>query len=90
MPHLFLVVAPIFFIGFLLSGCGAMPKTGGAMTNHVMLTIDDQRCVTASRWWLVAITGDINASECEALREGRRARELLRLLEAQQQQGGKQ
>lgn len=93
MLHLLGVLAPIFFLGVLLSGCGALPKTGGPMTNHVMLTIDDQRCVTASRWWLVAITGDINESECQAIRDGRRARDLLRLIEAQQSgqaaQGGK-
>lgn len=67
-----------------LGGCITLPKTGGPFTNHVMRTIDDETCTTASRWGPVAITGDLNASECQALIEALRARELLRLMEAQQ------
>jgi hypothetical protein len=69
-----------------LSGCITMPKTGGIMTNHIVTTIDGQRCMTASRWWLVAITGDLNESECQALLEGQRLRAIVRELQPAQQQ----
>lgn len=67
----------------LFAGCITLPKTGGPFTNHVMRSIDDKGCMTASRWGPVAITGDLNESECTALIEALRARELLRLMEAQ-------
>ncbi len=66
----------------LLSGCLTMPETGGWLTHHVTVTLDDKRCMSASRWGAVSLTGDINESECKAIVEGRRARELLRLMEA--------
>lgn len=65
----------------LLGGCITMPETGGWLTHHVTVTLDDKRCMSASRWGAVSLTGDINDSECKAIVEGRRARELLRLME---------
>lgn len=62
-----------------LSACGALPK-GGPLTHHVAVTLDDGRCMAASRWGSLSITGDINESECSAIVEGRYARELLRLM----------
>lgn len=76
-----LILAPLLA---LMSGCISLPKTGGIMTNHVVTTIDGQRCMTASRWWLVAVTGDLNESECQALLEGQRLRAIVR--EVQQAQ----
>lgn len=67
----------------VLAGCGSLGEGGGPLTHHVAVSIDDQRCMAASRWGSAAVTGDINAAECRAIVEGRRARELLRLLEAQ-------
>lgn len=67
----------ILFAAVLLTGCVG---TVGMLTNHVTLTLDDQRCMTASRWGPVAITGDVADSECQAIVEGRRAREVLRML----------
>jgi hypothetical protein len=64
----------------LLGGCITMPSTGGWMTHHVTVTLDDKTCMGASRWGSIAITGDINDSECQAIVEGRRAREILRLM----------
>lgn len=70
----------------LLSGCITMPSTGGWMTHHVVVTLDDKTCMGASRWGALTITGDINASECQAIVEGRRARELLRMMESSAKQ----
>lgn len=60
----------------LLAGCS------GTFTHHVAVTMDDSRCLAASRWGPAAITGDIAASECQAIVEGRRALEVLRMLRA--------
>lgn len=77
----------------LLTGCISLPKNGSFLTNHIITTIDESRCMTASRWGPMAITGDVNASECEALLEGQRLRLLRRLLQEAapqpQPQGGK-
>jgi hypothetical protein len=72
-------------LAVMLSGCITMPDTGGWLTHHVTVTLDDKSCMAASRWGSIAITGDINPSECRAIVEGRKAREKLRLMEA----GGK-
>lgn len=64
----------------LLTGCISMPKNGGPLTNHIVTTIDDSRCMTASRWWLFAVTNDLNESECQTLIEALRLRQALRLM----------
>jgi hypothetical protein len=69
-------------LAVLLSGCITMPDTGGWLTHHVTVTLDDKSCMAASRWGSIAITGDINPSECRAIVEGRKAREKLRLIES--------
>ncbi len=63
-----------------LAGCGSIPTGGGPLTHHVAVTLDDQRCMAASRWGSLSITGDINDRYCRAIVEGRYARELLRLM----------
>lgn len=75
--------ALILALAAVLAGCGSLGEGGGPLTHHVAVSIDDKRCMAASRWGSMAVTGDINAAECRAIVEGRRARELLRLLEAQ-------
>ena len=72
----------VLALSALLSGCITMPDTGGWLTHHVTVTLDDKNCMAASRWGSMAITGDINASECRAIVEGRRAREILQLMGA--------
>ncbi len=83
----FITTAVAAALALLLAACAGMPPEGGLLTHHVTITLDDRRCMTASRWGSVAITGDINDSECAAIVEGRRARELLRLLEARARAG---
>lgn len=53
-----------------LGGCLAIPKKGGPFTNHLTVTVDMQSCLTASRWGPMALTGDLNESECEAILQG--------------------
>jgi starvation-inducible outer membrane lipoprotein len=69
----------IILASLLLSGCITLPKTGGPLTNHVLMTVDWRTCMTASRWGPISLTGDINESECEALRQAFR---LLMLQQA--------
>ncbi len=64
----------ILLLALPLGGCLTLPKTGGWFTNHVTMTVDGERCMTASRWGPVALTGDINDSECAAIREGQALR----------------
>ena len=64
-------------LALLLGGCSSMQ---GLLTHHVAVTMDDGKCLSASRWGSIAITGDIAAGECKAIVDGRRALELLRLL----------
>jgi hypothetical protein len=66
-------------LALLLGGCSSMQ---GLLTHHVAVTMDEGKCLAASRWGSIAITGDIAASECQAIVAGRRALELIRLLEA--------
>lgn len=73
-------VAALLGAALLLSGCISMPKNGGPLTNHIVTTIDDSRCMTASRWWLFAVTNDLNESECQTLIEALRLRQALRLM----------
>lgn len=68
-------------LALLLGGCSSMQ---GLLTHHVAVSIDDKHCMAASRWGSISITGDIAASECEAIVAGRRALELTRLLQARQ------
>jgi hypothetical protein len=73
--------AALLLVVTFLSGCITMPETGGWLTNHVVCTVDDNSCMTASRWGPVALTGDLNRSESKAILEGRRARDKLRSME---------
>jgi len=66
-------------MALLLGGCSSMQ---GLLTHHVAVTMDDSKCLAASRWGSIAITGDIAASECEAIVAGRRALEVLRMLQS--------
>lgn len=66
-------------LALLLGGCSSMQ---GLLTHHVAVSIDDQHCMAASRWGSVSITGDIAASECQAIVAGRRALEVLRMLQS--------
>ena len=65
-------------LALLLGGCSSVQ---GLLTHHVAVTMDDSKCLSASRWGSIAITGDIAASECEAIVAGRRALEVLRMLQ---------
>lgn len=65
-------------LALLLGGCSSVQ---GLLTHHVAVTLDDARCLAASRWGSIAITGDIAASECQAIVAGRQALELVRLLQ---------
>lgn len=71
-------------LALLLGGCSSMQ---GLLTHHVAVTMDNARCLAASRWGSIAITGDIAASECAAIVAGRQALDLLRVM--QQQAGAK-
>ncbi len=74
--------AALLLAAAALAGCSSLPG-GGPLTHHVAVTIDESRCMAASRWGSLSITGDINERECTAIVEGRRARDLLRWMEAQ-------
>lgn len=65
-------------LALLLGGCASMQ---GVLTHHVAVTLDDAKCLAASRWGPIAITGDIAASECQAIVAGRQALELVRVLQ---------
>lgn len=64
-----------------LGGCITIPEEGGPLTNHVLRTVDDKSCMTASRWGSLAITGDINRSECKAIVEGLKLRAAKKALD---------
>lgn len=68
-----------------LSGCAGLPKSLGSagLTNHLLVSVDETLCMTASRWGWLAITGDLRESECAAIVEGQRLRLLMRLQAAQ-------
>lgn len=68
-PLLYLALLPLLLA---LSGCLSIPKKGGPFTNHLLLTVDMQSCMTASRWGPATLTGDLNDSECEAILAGLR------------------
>lgn len=75
MTRIFILLAAA-----MLAGCSG--TFSGLLTHHVAVTMDDSKCLAASRWGSIAITGDIAASECEAIVAGRRALEVLRMLQS--------
>lgn len=84
MIKLICTLAPLWLVGILplLGGCAGIPKSGGPLTHHVTISVDEAKCQAASRWVWLTLGGDIAESECEALVAGQRARQILRLIEA--------
>lgn len=89
MLRLIFVLAPLWLIGLLpMAGCSSTSILS-QLDTHVMVSVDNSRCLSASQWAPIYLGQRINDQQCQAIVEGMKARELLRLLEAQQQ-GGKQ
>lgn len=57
----------------LLGGCSSNPLKG-TFTNRVVVTVAEDECLAASRWGPVALTGDIDARDCQVLVQALRLR----------------
>lgn len=60
----------------LLGGCGSNPLKG-TFTNRVVVTVAEDECMAASRWGPVALTGDVDARDCQVLVQALRLRALM-------------
>lgn len=60
----------------LLGGCGTNPLKG-SFTNRLVVTVAEDECMAASRWGPVALTGDVDARDCQVLVQAMRLRALM-------------
>lgn len=82
MIRLIATLAPIWFVGVLPLFGGCSSTLLAQLDNHVMVAIDDSRCSAESQWGPLALGSKINADQCKAIVDGRKARERLRQMEA--------